>query len=125
MKSTDAIARERIVALDRRLTEQMAAQDRATQIAMQAAEKAVSKAEAASDKRFDAVNEFRQTLSDQTATFITRKEVEALFAGTNGTLGRLESQANTNTGKASGADYLWRAAVVIVGLILAVAAFLK
>lgn len=124
-ETVDAIARERIDALSLRLTEQMAAQALSTQIAMQAAEKAVNKAEAAAEKRFEGVNEFRQTLSDQAANFITRKEVEATMSGVNGTLKRLEGQANTSTGKTAGADYIWRIGVVVVGLALAVATFLK
>lgn len=42
--------------------------------ALQAADLARTKAELASDKRFEAVNEFRATLADQTATFIPRGE---------------------------------------------------
>jgi len=42
--------------------------------ALDAAEKAIGKSEAAYEKRFEAVNEFRQTLSDQAATFMPRTE---------------------------------------------------
>ncbi len=48
-----------------------------------AASVAVSKAEAASEKRLDAVNEFRATLSDQQRTLMPRSEVEALMKATN------------------------------------------
>ncbi len=41
-------------------------------------ERAVSKAEAATEKRFEGVNEFRAQLSDQAARFITRDELQAL-----------------------------------------------
>jgi predicted phage tail protein len=51
------------------------AAEQAVQTALASQEKAVSKAEAAADKRFEAVNEFRQQLSDQTASFPTRAEV--------------------------------------------------
>jgi hypothetical protein len=47
--------------------------------AMEAAKEAVAKAEAASNKRFDGVNEFRQQLADQAATFATRTEVGIRF----------------------------------------------
>jgi len=46
------------------------AQEKAVIAALAAADRANTKAELAADKRFDAVNEFRQTLTDQTATFI-------------------------------------------------------
>ncbi len=52
------------------------AQNDAVVLAMEAASKAVIKAEAASEKRFDAVNEFRATLADQQRTLMPRSEAE-------------------------------------------------
>jgi len=53
------------------------AQEKALRDALNAAGQAVTKAEAANEKRFDSVNEFRNQLRDQTATFITRAEYSA------------------------------------------------
>jgi hypothetical protein len=53
--------------------------DRRFDAAALAAEKAVQKAETATDKRFESVNEFRKTLSDQTALFVPRTEVDKRF----------------------------------------------
>jgi hypothetical protein len=50
----------------------------AVQTALTAAEKAVVKAETATEKRFESVNEFRATLSDQAASFPSRVELRAL-----------------------------------------------
>jgi hypothetical protein len=58
----------------------LAEQRRAVDAALAAAEKAVTKAEVASDKRFEGVNEFRQALSDQTATFVPRTEWQSSLA---------------------------------------------
>lgn len=55
--------------------------DETTHIAMMASEKAISKAEVATEKRFEGVNEFRLALSDQTNTFMTRKEFDAKWEG--------------------------------------------
>jgi len=55
----------------------LASAERAITTAVVAAEKAVTKAEVATEKRFDSVNEFRQQLSDQTATFMPRGEAES------------------------------------------------
>lgn len=55
------------------------AQEKATNIALNAADKAVTKAEIAHEKRLDSVNEFRQTLADQTSTFIPRNEAHVQF----------------------------------------------
>jgi hypothetical protein len=41
-------------------------------------EKAIVKAEDANEKRFEGVNEFRNQLKDQAATFITRSEHDTL-----------------------------------------------
>lgn len=53
----------------------------AIRAALDAAATAVSKAENATEKRFESVNEFRKTLTDQTATFPTRDEVSARIEG--------------------------------------------
>lgn len=60
-------------AIDAAITAQRAAID----AALIAANQATTKAEAATELRFQSVNEFRQTLSDQAATFATRTEAEA------------------------------------------------
>lgn len=116
----DAIARERIAALDRLMTQGFAAQERATQIALGAAEKAVVKAEAATEKRFDGVNEFRQALGDQAARLISRAEVDALLGGVNATLARLELAAAASAGRGLGAGSLW--SLISAGLLLVIAA---
>lgn len=51
----------------------------AVSTAMSASEKAVAKAETSTDKRFEAVNEFRAQLSDQAATFATRNDLDVRF----------------------------------------------
>lgn len=61
---------------DRRYEQRFVAQEKAVAFALDAAKEAVLKAEIASEKRFDSVNEFRQTLSDQTNTFLPRAEAE-------------------------------------------------
>jgi hypothetical protein len=55
--------------------------DKAIQAALASAEKAVSKAEQATERRFEAVNEFRGQLADQTGTFLPRTEYGAAHAG--------------------------------------------
>src|ERR1700730_3038561 len=50
------------------------ANEKATAMALASAKEAVAKAEAASEKRFESVNEFRGQLRDQAASFITRDE---------------------------------------------------
>jgi len=69
----DVIARENLHAKELR-----AADVAAVAAALAAAEKAVSKAEDAATRRFESVNEFRQTLTDQTSTFVPKSEVNIM-----------------------------------------------
>jgi hypothetical protein len=83
----DAEARrlaDRIDALDQRVTDllsflnqQVADVRHDGQVMFDTVERATVKAEAAIEKRFDAVNEFRAQLADQTSTFMPRAEIEA------------------------------------------------
>lgn len=74
---------EQLLALDRLMAARFASMDEKTTLALSSADKAVSKAEIATERRFEGVNEFRQTLSDQAAQFVTRREFESLrHAGT-------------------------------------------
>lgn len=62
---------------DKRYEARFKAADEKTSLALASSDKALSKAEAATEKRFEGVNEFRDTLRDQAGTFITRSEVSA------------------------------------------------
>jgi len=53
------------------------AAEQAVAVALANAEKATAKAETAAERRFESVNEFRRTLSDQTSTFIPRAEFDS------------------------------------------------
>jgi hypothetical protein len=57
----------------------MIAQRTAIEAALVAADKATDKAEEAAQRRFESVNEFRATLSDQATTFMTRAEAMSMF----------------------------------------------
>jgi len=58
------------------MTTALTAAERAVATALLSAEKAVTKAESATEKRFEAVNEFRGQLTDQAATFMRRDEAD-------------------------------------------------
>ena len=65
---------EKINLLEERTKERFVAAKENISIALGASREAIVKAETANDKRFDGVNECRETLSDQTATFLPRQE---------------------------------------------------
>ncbi len=66
--------------MERFYDERFRAMDEKTTLALANSKEAINKAEVATEKRFDSVNEFRQTLSDQTATFMPRAEATVTFA---------------------------------------------
>lgn len=76
----------------------VAAKDALT-AALASAEKAIAKAEQASDKRFESVNEFRETLSDQTGTFIARNEYSVQYNAIADRLTALEKSRNEGFGR--------------------------
>lgn len=88
--------------------------DKQIALALSAAEKAVTKAEAATEKRFDSVNEFRQTLTDQNKTFASAERVDGIMQR----LDKIE-------GRAGGMSDGWRWILLGLGIIIAAATYFK
>ncbi len=99
--------------------------------ALASTERAVNKAEVANERRFDSVNEFRNTLGDQQRTLMPRSEVEVIMRGQNDKMEGLSaiiksqneriialsaSMSGTRKGKNDG----WAMAVGIAGLTLTI-----
>lgn len=93
------------------------AADKAVAAALAGQKEAVTKAEIAAEKRFESVNEFRSTLSDQQRTLIPRAEAELVFKGLDVRINVLEERKIEKSGEFSGAKNLWAVIVGIVGLI--------
>jgi hypothetical protein len=72
-----------------------------------ASDKAILKAEAATEKRFESVNEFRQTLLDQTNSFISRVEFAAVRDTNANRIADLASRLDKIEGKAVGLNAGW------------------
>lgn len=92
-------------------------QEKAVAAALAAAKEAVTKAEVAADKRFDGVNEFRQTLSDQTNTFIPRAEYNAQHKALEDKVAANTDRLNGMTGRSGGLAAGWGYLVAGVGLV--------
>jgi hypothetical protein len=101
----------------------MVAQEKAVIAAMAAAEKAVAKAEVAAEKRFESVNEFRQTLTDQTNSFITRHEYAAQHQAIVDKAVTLEQQIVEIRGKSEGKSDLWGVITGVVAMVISIATF--
>jgi hypothetical protein len=101
---------------DRRHEQRSELQDKAVAAALAAAKEAVSKAELASERRFEGVNEFRATLSDQAATFITRSEVEQRFVTNAEKVDDMQSRLRLIEGRSSGLNAGWGYLVAAIGI---------
>ena len=116
-----------IAELDRRVEQRFLAQEKAVEAALAAAKEAVLKAEAASERRFEAVNEFRAVLTDQSATFVTRTEVDQRLLSMGEKLEAVQGQLKEIGGLSLGSAGT-RAALVslvlvaasVVGIVVAV-----
>jgi hypothetical protein len=106
--------------MDRRFEQRFQAQQYATEMALDAAKEAVLKAEAAADKRFDAHNEFRSTLSDQAATLMPRSETEQRLEALSQRLNDLVGIVATMQGHDTGVSATWGIFIGAVGVVAAV-----
>ena len=106
-----------IGANDHRYEQRFLDQERAVTMAMAAAKEAVLKAENAADRRFEGVNEFRNTLSDQQRNLMPRSEVEVVVRGVHEKLGALEKQMDRFEAERRGLKGGWGLAVGVVGFV--------
>lgn len=93
--------------------------EKAVLVAQASADRAVSKAELAADKRFESVNEFRQTLTDQQQTFMPRPEVVVMVRALEERVTTHTKQIDAMVSEHRGVTGGWGYAVGVVGLILA------
>lgn len=100
------------------------AQEQGVAAALAAADKAATKAEIASDKRFDSVNEFRETLTDQAQNFISKAEAVALLSAASDRIDKneeavrlLAARLNDMDSRGQGQTEQW---LLIVGGLLAI-----
>src|ERR1700690_162736 len=96
------------------------AQQKAVDAALASADRAVLKAEVASDKRFESVNEFRKTLSDETATFLTRTEYEHEHKALDEKVTELQNRVAASESRSLGLAQGWAYLVGIFGIAAAV-----
>ncbi len=99
---------QRFEAQQQALNAALAAAKEAVANALQASKEAVLKAEDAANKRFDSVNEFRQTLTDQAQTFMSKAEADARLKAVEDDISKISSRSE-------GANNLW---LIIGGLIV-------
>ena len=91
---------------------------------LKSAETAVLKAEMASEKRFDAVNEFRNTLADQQRTLMPRSEAEIVSKGIDSRLDEISNKLMIRQGEKRGTTETYAGMVSIISIIIALASVL-
>jgi hypothetical protein len=102
----------------------LASAEKAVSAALTASKEAVTKAETASEKRFDSVNEFRKTLSDQTSTFLPRPEYEAKHENLKELIAQVDKKVTLTEGAKTGSGDTWKNIVTIVGVGIAIITFI-
>jgi predicted transcriptional regulator len=107
-----------IGANDHRYEQRFIDAERAVSYALAAAKEAVIKAEQAAEKRFESVNEFRNTLSDQQRNLLPRSEADRAFAAMAEKIRALEKQHDTLVAERLGVRGGWGYAVGVIGLVI-------
>lgn len=84
----------------------------------QSSAEAIKKAEAATERRFESVNEFRQSLSDQTSQFIRREVFDAKVEQLQGQIQQLRETNQRTEGKGAGVNATFAAIAVVATLLI-------
>jgi hypothetical protein len=124
MSEPDRRYEQRFASVEREIRDGLSAARREVEHALIASEKAILKAEQAAEKRFDAVNEFRQTLSDQASTFISRSEAQARIEANADKIDVLAARLDKAEGRGSGISSTIGVLIGAGGLLVAVVAVL-
>ncbi len=125
----DKRSQQRFDAQQQAVQDALLAQEKAVNAALTAADRAVAKAEAAAERRFDSVNEFRSTLSDQATTLMPRGEAEAKLTSLNDRLIEVSRLTERNEGKGMGQGiimvYIFGGLAAIAGLASVIVGIVK
>lgn len=122
MSDKDRRDEQRFEAQQQAVRDALVAQEKAVNAALLAAQQAVTKAEMAAEKRFDSVNEFRATLSDQANMLMPRSEATVLLAAQDQRLTVVEKRTQEDRARSRGVGDAWGYLVAAVGLAGAVVA---
>lgn len=122
IESNDRRYEQRFEASQQAITLGFSAQKSAVDAALAAQNAAVIKAEMAAEKRFESVNEFRNTLADQQRNLMPRSEVDVLMRGIHDKLSTLEKAHDAVLAERQGLKGGYGYAVGVVGFVLTILA---
>lgn len=101
------------------------AQESAVAAALTSAERAVTKSENAAERRFDSVNEFRSTLSDQARLLMPRAESEQTIRALSDKVDMLVARMNQNDDRGRGMGQVWSWIVGAAGILAIIVSYLR
>lgn len=106
---------------DRRYEQRFEAQEKAVEAALANAKEANGKSERSDEKRFEAVNEFRDQQRDLIGTFMPRSEAEQIFQQLREAQSDIKTRQDTSEGRGVGLNagwiYLLGAATFVAALV--------
>lgn len=108
---------------DRLYNERSEARTKALEDTLAATKEAADKAAGELTKRFDSVNEFRQTLSDQAQTFAAKDSVEIRFKALEENINKNATELSAIQSRSAGATQLWTIIAAAIALIAVVGGF--
>ncbi len=94
-------------------------QAQALEAARMATQMAIDKAEIAMERRFESINEFRESLSDQTRTYMPRAEYEAKHVAITAQIDSIDKRLTLAEGRSSGIQASWAVVIAVVTIALA------
>jgi hypothetical protein len=115
----------RFEAQEKAVAAALASQEKAVAAALAAAKEAVNKAEMASERRFESVNEFRNTLSDQARTLMPRAESEQGLKSLSDKLDVLAARVNARDDRGRGMGDVWGIVIAATALVAALVAIFR
>jgi len=108
---------------DRNYTQRFESMAENSKNGLEAAAMAVIKAEAAAEKRFDGLNEFRAAMRDQQATFATKAEVDIKLTNIAEKIDALSRLVNSQSGRGigigQGVGYVVGITGLVTGIVMA------
>jgi len=109
---------QKFESLEKSIALTLSALERSNNAALTAAKEAVIKAEVAAEKRFDSVNEFRNTLKDQQGTLATKTDMDTRFRYVEQKLAEIDARLNKTSGGLDAATWIWAAVISFAGLVM-------
>jgi len=109
-----------MAASEKALTAALDAQKQAAIAALDATRLAIIKAESATERRFEAVNEWREAMNDRERNLMPRIEADNRLGALSSKVADLTDRVNATAGRSSGIGDSWKTLVALVAALAAI-----